>query len=609
MRNAIKLIKNNIYFAKLITYFNPHKLNLHPDYQKRAYVMGAVTAALIVFILLRYAWISFFPTELRDQLISAGTRQFESQITLTQPRAMITDRNGYPLAISVPGTSIFLLTRKMPKDTKELTEVSERLDIPLQTLENYAKQKKNFIWLKRQLSFSEMEKIGNIKKWGQFIGTADEPRRIYPEKNLASQLIGFSGADGNGLEGIEKIYNDRIKAKPTKAEVSRDARGNYVISTPGLASKPDSVPQNLQLSIDIAIQDFTEEALAKGVRKAKALGGSAVVMDVQTGEVLAIASYPTYNLNKPQHSSANSRRFRPVMDAIELASTVKPIFIAKALDLGVITPRSIIYAENGRMQIGRRFIHDTHKNGWLTPEEILKVSSNIGTYKIAQKMGREEFYKALMNVGFGRTPSTGLPGEWAGRIHPPSTWSEIRFANMSFGQGFAISPLQLARSYTILGGGGVDHGIHMLKKTGPNKNEIGPELEFVNPKAAKQTIRMLEAVTEEPGGTGRQARIPGVLVAGKTGTAQIWSNKTKSYSERTPVFAGILPSRNPKIAVVVVLDQAQVSNPYGGPLAGPVFAEIGEKTLNYLNSRGLFSFDAYKNLYLKKASYEPTNSF
>ena len=572
--------------------------------------MGAITAALIVFILLRYAWISFFPTELREQLIHAGTRQFESSLTLTQPRAIITDRNGHPLAISVPGTSIFLLTRKMPKETKVLQEVADKLSMPLSELLRYSKQKKKFIWLKRQLSYSEMEKIGSLKAYANFIGTADEPKRVYPEKNIASQLIGFSGSDGNGLEGIEKIYNDRIKAQPVKAEVSRDARGNYVISTPGRASKPDSVPKNLELSIDLAIQDLTQDALEKGVRDAKARGGSAVVMDVQTGEVLAIASYPTYNLNDPPHNFPSARRFRPVMDAIELASTVKPIFIAKALDLGVVTPRSVVYAENGRMQIGRRFIHDTHQNGWLTPEQILKVSSNIGIYKIAQKIGRKEFYKAMMSVGFGRTPSTGLPGEWAGRIHPPNTWSEIRFANMSFGQGFAISPLQLARAYTILGGGGLDRGIHLLKLDKSSKqDDVGPPLRFVSPKAAQQTIRMLESVTEEPGGTGKKARIPGVLVAGKTGTAQIWSNKTNSYSERTPVFAGILPARNPKIAVVVVLDEAQVKRPYGGLRAGPVFAEIGEKTLNYLNSRGLFSFEAYKNLYLKKAEYEATQSY
>jgi len=604
-RSLIQILKNNVLITKLIAYFDPRNIKFQPNYQRRAYIMAGVIAACIVFILLRYAWISFFPTDLRDQLVEAGNRQFESSITLVQPRAMITDRNGHPLAISVPSTSIFLLTRKMPKDIETLKAVSQKLSIPLKDLENYSKQKKNFIWLKRQLSFSEMEEIGSLKSWANFIGTTEEPKRVYPEKDLATQLIGFVGSDGNGLEGIEKIYNERIKAQPTRAQISRDARGNSVIITPGVASKPSQIPQDLILSIDLAIQSFTQNALKIGVRNARARGGSAVVVDVESGDVLAIASYPTYDLNSPPKYNPSARRFRPVMDAIELASTVKPLFVAKALDLKLITPKSRIYAEKGRMQIGRRFIHDTHPNEWLTPEEVLKKSSNIGIYKIAQKIGRKEFYKAMMNVGFGRTASTGLPGEWAGRIQSPESWSEIRFANMSFGQGFAISALQLARAYAILGGGGTDKGVHLLKSTNESEQKnIGPKLQFVGEKASKQTIKMLESVTEEVGGTGKKARIPGILVAGKTGTAQIWSNKTKSYSERTPVFSGILPARNPKIAIVVVLDQAQVKRAYGGPLAGPVFADIGEKTLNYLNSRGLFSFDAYKNLYLKKAVHE-----
>lgn len=610
MRQAIKTLITNALVVKITDYFNPSKIYLRPDYQKRAYIMGGICAALIVFILLRYAWISFFPTHLREQLISAGTRQFESSITLTQPRAIITDRNNHPLALSVPSTSIFLLTRKMPKDIKTLQAVSKKLSVPLDDLVKYSKQKKNFIWLRRQLNHAQMQEIGSLKAWADFIGTADEPNRVYPEKDLASQLIGFVGSEGNGLEGIEKIYNDRLKAIPTKTEVRRDARGDYVIATPSLASKPDQLAKSLALSIDITIQEFTQDALKNGVIRANAVGGSAVVMDIQTGEVLAIASYPTYDLNSPPENSPEARRFRPVMDAIELGSVVKPMFVAKALDLNVITPQTKIFAENGKMEVPGGFIHDTHPHGFLTPEEVLKVSSNIGIFKIVQKMGKEQFYKALIDVGFGRAPGTGLPGEWAGRIQPIDTWKEMRFANMTFGQGFAISPLQLAHALSIIAGGGIDRGVHLFRLD--NSDEIEKTKKnaprYISEKTSKTIVKMMESVLEEPDGTGKLARIPGMLVAGKTGTAQIWSNQTKSYSDRTAVFEGILPANNPKIAIVVVLDKTRVRPALGGPLAGPVFAEIGKKTLNYLNSRGLFSFDSYENSYLKKASNDLANT-
>lgn len=614
-QTLVQIFAKNIIVRKIAHYFDPSKIALQPDYQKRAYIMGGVCAALIVFILLRYACISFIPTKLREQLVNAGSKQSESSVTLTQPRAIITDRNGHPLALSVPSTSIFLLTRKMPKDLKTLQAVSQKLSIPLDQLIKYSKQKKKFVWLKRHLNHAEMEKIGSLKPWIDFIGTADEPKRIYPEKDLAAQLIGFVGSDGNGLEGIERIYNNQLKAKPTKAEVSRDARGHYVIATPSLASKPDQLADNFELSIDMTIQTIAQTALRNSVYKTNAIGGSAVVMDIQTGEILALASYPVYDLNEPSDSIPEARRFKPVMDAIELGSVVKPIFIAKALDLKVISTSTKIFAENGQMAVPGGFIHDTHQSDWLTPEEIIKISSNIGTYKIVQKIGRKAFYQTLMDIGFGRAPGTGLPGEWSGRIHPPEKWSEMRFANMAFGQGFAISPLQLAHAYCIIAGGGLDRGVSLLKlNSGTNFSDQNQksfdknQKQFISPDVSQQILKMLKTVTEDVEGTGSAARIAGVLVAGKTGTAQIWSEKTKSYSERTPVFAGVIPAQNPKIAIVVVLDQVKVRPAFGGPLAGPVFAEIGKNTLNYLNSRGLFTYDPYENAYLKKVKNDHQNS-
>ena len=589
-------------FSNIINYYNPKKIKTSANIQTRAYAISGIFCALLVFILIRYAWLCFFPTELRYKLINTGSKQFESIVTLMQPRSTISDRNGFPLAVSVPSTSLFLLTRRVPKDKIILTQVAKQLNIPLNHLLQMQNDKHNFVWLKRQLTSVELEKIGSLKRWQNFIGTVHEPKRNYPEKDVASQLIGFIGSDGNGLEGLEKIYNSKLSSKTTKAQVMRDARGNFVMVTPNNASKPSQVTQNLHLSIDLSIQQITQNALKLGVEKAKAKGGSAIVMDVKTGEILSMASYPTYDLNNPPENAPEARRFRPVMDAIELGSVVKPMWIAKALDLGLITPKTKIFAENGRMSItGGGVIHDTHSHQWLTPEEILKVSSNIGAYKVVQKIGRREFYNSLVQVGFGRSPGTHLPGEWGGHIRKPQQWKEIDFATMAFGQGFAISPLQLIHALSIIVGGGVDHGVHLFKIDPLEKNEESEKpIRFISEKTSKTIAQMMESVVEEEGGTGAMARISGVLVGGKTGTAQIWSNETHSYSGRTPVFEGIIPADNPKLAIVVVLDRAGVRPAYGGPLAGPVFAEIGKKTVDYLNSQDIYNMRPYENEYLNK---------
>ncbi len=577
--------------------FNSQNISKEFNFKKRCYSLGLFFAAVLVLILIRYAWLSFLPTQLRAKLVNTGNRQFESFITLQQPRATITDRNGSPLAVSIPSTSLFILPRRMPKDKPTLSAFGKQFSLSTRTVYELAHEKHNFIWLRRQMSSTDIKNLGSLKKWRSFVGSVDEPKRVYPEKELAAQLIGFVGQDGNGLEGIEKIYNDRLNSKPIRSQVMRDARGNLVMVSPSDASKPSQEVSSLTLSIDLTIQQFAQTALKAGVIKTRSKGGSAIVMDVKSGEILAIASYPSYNLNSPTND-LEARRFRPIMDAIELGSVVKPMWVAKALDLGVIKQDTKFFAEYGKMNIPGGTIHDTHKLGMLTPEEIIKFSSNIGAYKVVQKIGRQEFYKALMHIGFGRQPGTGLPGEWGGHIQKPELWREMRFANMAFGQGFAISALQLIHGLSIIVGGGADLGVNLLKVDVQRKNkEQGPPLRYISPETSKVISKMMESVVEEEGGTGSTARIPGVLVAGKTGTAQVWSHEKHSYSDRTPVFEGTLPADDPKLAIVIVLDRAGVRPAFGGPLAGPIFAEIGKKTVDYLNSKGIYSIKIYDNKY------------
>lgn len=599
MRN--KNIFQKSFLEKIKKYFISHKIKKIPDYNLRAYAMGIIYCLFLLIILTRYAWLTLFPTSIRTKLIETGARQFEKNIKLAQPRATITDRNGRVLAVSISKPSIFLLTRKMPIDRNTLTKLALQLDYPVEKLISYTNDKRSFIWLKRQMNLNDFKKLGSLKRWQDFIGVIDEPKRIYPEKDLAAQLIGFVGTDGNGLEGIEKIYNSRLNIKPVNLEVMKDAKGRLVINTPNNAGKPDQKIPNFVLSIDLSIQEITQIALKEGVIKSKAKGGSAIVMDVKSGEILSMASYPSYDLNNPPENNPEARRLRPVMDAIELGSVVKPMWISKALDLGVITKESKIFAENGELSIPGGIIHDTHAHNWLTPEEILKFSSNIGAYKVTQKIGRQIFYDSLMKIGFGRQPGTGLPGEWGGRIKSLNTWKEMNFANMAFGQGFAISPLQLIHALSIIVGDGIDHGVNLIAQKQSSENDfVGPPLKYITSNTTKLISKMMESVVEEDGGTGMLARIPGIPVAGKTGTAQIWSSKDHSYSGRTAVFEGVIPSDDPKFAILVVIDDVGIRPAYGGSLAGPVFAEIGKKTIHYLNSQGIFKLNHYENAYLKK---------
>lgn len=565
----------------------------------RLFAAGLAVAGL--FMVGRYAQLSVLPTEINERLRSKAVKQFESEIKLLPPRGKIVDRNGRTLAVSVLYPSLFAIPKRLPEDKATLRQVAKVLNVPLKTLVELQKTKRGFAWLRRHVEPSEFEQMKEVKQWRDFIGIAQEPKRIYPEKDAAAHLIGFVGIDNVGLEGVESVYNSSLNGSPMIAKVTRDARGDMTLINPNGAAQPENEIAPLALSIDLSIQTMTENALREGVKKAKAKAGSAVVMDVNTGEILSIASYPAYDLNHPPSGQPHVRRFRPLMDALELGSVVKPLFIAKAIDKKKLNARERLYCENGAMTIPGGKIRDTHPHKYLTPEDIIKVSSNICTYKVAQRLGRTSFFDALSAFGFIRSPGTGLPGEWGGRVAKPESWSEMRFANMSFGQGIAISPLQLTRSIAILANDGTDPGIRILAHSDQrNKGELQlPPLKVLSQQTSRLVTKMMTSVVEEEDGTGQLAAIPGIAVAGKTGTAQKYDPKTRSYSERIAAFTGIVPANRPKLAITVVIDEPQVRPAYGGLLAGPVFSEIGQKSIYYLNSQGLIQLDSGSQNLLK----------
>jgi len=564
----------------------PRGFHLSQNHSARTLVLGALLGAGFCALLGRYAYLGLLPSAMRERLLHKASRQFESDVTLVAPRAQITDRNGKTLAMSVLYPSLFIVPRRIPDDVTVQKDVARTLGVPFKDISELSKSKRAFAWLRRQVTPSELTRMGDLARWHDFIGVIDEPKRLYPERDLAAHLIGMVGTDNQGLEGIERVYDARLNGKSVRAKVTRDARGHTTLITPNGAVKPEPTSAELRLSIDLSIQSFVESALRDGVMKARAHGGSAVVMNVENGELLAIASYPTFDLNAPPPDPAK-RRFRPIMDALELGSVVKPMFVASAIDAGLIKAGDSLFCENGTMRIPGGAIHDDHPHGMASVTEIIKYSSNICTYKIAQKLGRTRFHEALFRYGFTRAPGTGLPGEWAGRVSKPETWREMRFANMAFGQGIAISPLQLTKALTTLTGGGTDKGVHILAGEGEpyDSERAGPPLRVISERTSRVVTDMMRGVVEEDG-TGKRASVPGFTVAGKTGTAQKYMQSTHSYSERIASFTGVIPAEAPRLAITVVIDEPQVRPAYGGTLAGPVFAEIGQKTVHYLNSIG-----------------------
>lgn len=582
--------KNFGVLNKIIALLTVSKNRFSDNYTTRTAVVGAIFALCFIGILVRYAYVSLLPTDFRDKLRSQASRQFDSEVTLAAPRGQIQDRNGRPLAVSVLQPSLLIFPKRIPEDKAVRMKVARQLQMSLSELDEIAKKRKRPFWLKRQMPSKEFEELGDLSKFREFLVVIEEPKRFYPERELAAHLIGFAGVDNEGLDGVERLYNDLLRGDAITAKVARDARGSVTLTTPNGAVKPEPSTAPLRLSIDLSVQSFAEAALREGAIKARAKSASAVVMDVATGELLAIASYPFFDLNSPPDPTSDKRRFHPVMDALELGSVVKPIFIAAALESGAVKKNDLFDCENGKYKVPGKVIRDDHKHGVLNIADIIKYSSNICTYKIVKKMGRQGFYDSIFTSGLGRGPGTGLPGEWQGRVERPHVWREVRFANMTFGQGIAVSPLQMTRALGIIARGGLDAPVRLVLPDEEMKrgvSDVGPKLQFVSPEVSRIILDAMKTVLEE-GGTGTRAVVADATVAGKTGTAQKYDPKTRSYSERTASFVGVVPAHAPKLAITVVIDEPQVRPAYGGVLAGPVFAEIGTKTLQYLNANGLF---------------------
>ena len=523
----------------------------------------------------------------RDELVDDMVDQYRRQLVLKPRRGPITDCAGVLLAGSADARSIYAdpaLLRKEDRSGAALTKVSRALGLDPGAVRKKLSKASRFVFLARRVSPAEADAVERIVKEQKLRGIAlvAEIRRYYPRTELASQLLGFVGDDGNGLEGVELWADDLLAGSPAKVPSLRDGAGRTVLAgDPSSGSEREGA--RVELTIDQGLQLATERALARASIAARAVAGMAVALDARTGEVLAMANWPPHNPNAPRKQ--NDMRNRSIADAFEPGSTMKAFSIAGALDRGAVTPLDPIDCGNGSLAVGAHVIHDHEGLGWVGPSRILAASSNVGAARIAARLGKERLHDALAAFGFGERPGTGLPGETKGQLPFPK--ADIALATQSFGQGLTASPLQITAAMGAIANGGVLLRPRIVKRvldpgTGEVLDEPRPEIvrRAVSEQTASTIARWLVGVVEDPKGTGKRARLDGWRVAGKTGTAQKADPVSGGYSEdrRFSSFVGFAPFETPRVVIGIFVDEPK-GDIYGGDIAAPAFREVAEYAL------------------------------
>ncbi|WP_432822421.1 penicillin-binding protein [Trichloromonas sp.] len=512
-------------------------------------------------------------------------RQHQKVISLTPKRGTIYDQSGEELALSVEVDSIYVEPQKVTDPDRVANVLASALSLSKSSIQAKIKSNKNFLWLKRQITEREGQKIRSEELDG--IGFIKEHQRFYPNSEIGAHVIGFTGIDPKGLEGLELGYDSVILGQGGYLVVERDALGRGMGSGDKVV-EGEQGGADLFLTLDKNIQYVAEKELAEGVAKVGAKGGSVVVIDPRTGRILAMANQPVYNPNAIGSYRPAQWRNRAICDTYEPGSTMKIFLMAAALNEGLVKPESIIDCEKGSFAVGGRVIHDHHAYGKITAAEVIKVSSNIGSAKLGKALERNRLYRYLTDFGFGSATGIDLPGESTGLLREPSAWFEIDLAAISFGQGVTVSPLQLARATAAIANDGTLMSMPIVEKIVNDRGEVvehrKPEVvrQVVSAEVAQQ-VRDMMALAVGDGGTGTLAAVPGFVVAGKTGTAQKVDPVTGGYSvdKRVASFVGMVPAEAPQLVVLVVVDEP-AKHVYGGLVAAPVFSKIATQALRYL---------------------------
>ncbi len=506
-----------------------------------------------------------------------GEVRFARTLELPANRGRLLDRNGLILASSVPAASIWAIPEDVEHDDPQvrakLKDLARLMGMPPKDLmAKLADEDKSFVWIKRQLDWDLGQQIVALGIKGIYL--RKEYKREYPEGEAAAHVVGFTNVEDKGQEGMELAFNDLLAGKPGSRRVIKDRLGRVVDGVGEISPPVDG--RDMQLSIDSKVQFFAYQKLRDQVQAHKAKAGSVVVLDAVTGEVLALANYPSYAPDKRQNLSGEQLRNRALTDTFEPGSTMKPFTIALALETGRVRPQTVIDTTPGRLTITGSTISDTHNYGALTVEGVIQKSSNVGTTKIAMQMPAREMWETFSAAGFGQKPQLGFPGVVSGRLRPYKTWRPIEQATMSYGYGLSASLFQMARSYTVFAHEGQIIPATMLKSSEP---AVG--VSVFSPKTADAVRKMLQ-MAAGPGGTGQKAQTVGYSVGGKSGTARKQVGKSYASNKYRAWFTGMAPIDKPRIIVAVMVDEPSNGVYYGGAVAAPVFSEVVQQTLRMM---------------------------
>jgi cell division protein FtsI (penicillin-binding protein 3) len=536
----------------------------------RSKFIVAVIALAFIGLACRAAYVQVLGNDFFQR---QGEVRFVRTLELPANRGRILDRNGLILASSVPALSIWADPEDIVATHTQLLELAKLLDMPIAELnKKLADEDKNFVWIKRLVDDAVAQKISKLGIKG--IHQRMEYKRQYPEGETIAHVVGFTNIEDRGQEGMELAFNQELGGRAGSRRVIKDRLGRVVEDTREQVPPVDG--KDLQLSIDSKMQFVAYQKLRDAVIANKAVAGSVVMLDAITGEVLAMANYPSYVPDKRQNMTGNQLRNRALTDTFEPGSVMKAFTVGLALETGRVKPETQIQTAPGRMQITGSTISDAHPLGVLTVQEVIQKSSNVGTVKMAMQMQPREMWEIFSQAGFGQKPQIAFPGVVSGRLRPYKTWRPIEQATMSYGYGLSASLFQMARAYTVFG-----HDGQIIDATLLKRDEPAVGVQVFSPKTALEVRKMLQ-MAAGPGGTGQKAQTLGYSVGGKSGTA--YKQVGKSYGtdkdrKYRGWFVGMAPIDNPRVIVAVMIDEPRAGKYYGGEVAAPVFSELVQQAL------------------------------
>jgi len=540
-----------------------------PDWRSR--VMLFVLFAAFAALGLRAVWLQGMSTQF---LQKQGKSRYERTLELPATRGKIMDRNGQVLASSLPVKAVWAIPEDvLASPPEKLTELARLLEMPEAEMRKKLDSDRTFVYLKRQVEMDVIAKIDKLKITG--LDTRKEYKRFYPQGEVMTHMVGFTSVEDVGQEGMELAQQKSLVGVPGSRRVIKDRLGR-IVEDLGFSRAPHD-GKDLTLSVDSKLQYIAFTSIKNAVEKFNAKAGAALVLDVHTGEVLALANYPTYNPNDRSKLTGEQLRNRVITDVYEPGSIIKPMTVALALETKRVTPNTVFDTGAGRIVVGGHAIRDSHPKPMLTTSGIIQKSSNVGVVKISQLIPPQEMWELYTKLGFGQAPRFGFPGPAAGRVRPWKSWRPVEYANMAFGHGLSVSLLQMARSYMIFARNGDMIPLSFVKV---NEEPVGQQI--ISPKTAAQVRTMLESVVS-PEGTASRAQVAGYRVGGKTGTAQKIVNGRYSQTSYVGSFVGIAPMSKPRFVIAVMVDDPKGAVHTGGGVAAPTFADLAASALRAVN--------------------------